>query len=404
MTTLSACPPPRSGVAKRARRGVALVLALSLAIGACQSIEKALPYLIVAGGAIASVVALNFLSDCGSKWAVCHADGFGNSVLDSGYTQQVLLTIGTLTTVAGATADYFVDQRQKRRELADLEKADQAVEQQYAALQTAQPQGNAGGWTTSWGSPPPGNEPARWGSTAPTPAFQQSAGGESSWQQAGSENPWGDKYGNSEVMPRTASAPLAIDVALIKRAFVAGQERMIPFDDGAVLLDGRGENVEDRFRVFFSPTADAYVYIVGVDAVGRVQPLFPRRFPDQTNPIRAGERVLLPDGTNWYGLDEYNGIQHIFVRVSREPIRDLEMQLTLFAANPPPSLPTTGKIFTVSQAMQADAKVQGRGITGTDVEPVKLPPEIGDLEFVPLRVEAQAGTEEVATVRYFQHG
>jgi hypothetical protein len=403
MSSLSVLNPPRRGAAKNARRGVALLLALTIGVGACKSIEKALPYLIVAGGAIASVVALNFLSSCGKGWAVCHTDSFGNDVLDSGYSTQVLLTIGTLTTVAGAAADYFVDQRQKKRELADLEKADHAVEQQYAGLQAAQPQGNAAGWT-SWGSPPPGSEPARWGNVAPTPAFQQSAGGESGWQQPGSENPWGDKYGSSGVTPRSADAPLAIDVAMIKRAFVAGQERMVPFNDGAVLLDGRGENVEDRFRVYFSPTADAYVYVVGVDAVGRVQPLFPRRFPDQTNPIRAGERVLLPDGTNWYGLDEYSGIQHIFVRVSPEPLHDLEMQLTLFAANPPPSLPTTGKIFTVSQAMQADAKVQGRGITGTDVEPVKLPPEIGDLEFVPLRVEAQAGTDEVATVRYFQHG
>jgi hypothetical protein len=189
---------------------------------------------------------------------------------------------------------------------------------------------------------------------------------------------------------------------MIKRAFVEGKERMVEFEDGAVLLDGRGENVEDRFRLYFSPSEDSYVYIVGVDAVGRVQPLFPRHFPDQTNPIRAGERVLLPDGTNWYGLDEFSGIQHIFVRASRAPNKDLEMQLTLFAATPPPALPTTGKIFTVSEAMTQH--VQGRGITGIEGEAVKLPAEIGELEFRPTRQQAEDATQDVAAVRYFQHG
>jgi hypothetical protein len=114
--------------------------------------------------------------------------------------------------------------------------------------------------------------------------------------------------------------------------------------------------------------------------------------------------VLLPDGTNWYGLDEYSGIQHVFVRASREPNKDLEMQLTLFAANPPPDLPATGKIFSVSEAMTASPEVQGRGITGVEGDPVKLPAEIGDLEFRPNRVEASDATADAVAVRYFQHG
>jgi type II secretory pathway pseudopilin PulG len=398
---------------------VALVVLLASSFLSCRTVEKMLPYIIVAGGAIASVVALNFLSDCTSSWAVCVDDGAGGLVRDVGYSEQVLLMIGTMTTVAGAAADYYVDQREKARELIELEKVENKVEQDYAALQQQQAAPPANQWGNAWGAPA-AVEPARWGKagteyadpygTPPPPGYGPPPGqAPPQGAPAPAASPWGDKYagGTTSKSAGLGSAPsgqpLALDTALLKD--VGG--RWVAVLDNDVLYDGRGEATADRFRVYFSPSEDAHVYVVGVDAVGRVQPLYPRRFPDRSNPIRAGEKVLLPDASGAYGLDEFAGLQHIYFYAGRAPNPQLEKQLALFAAKPPPQpagIATGGNVYVVSEPAQPRG-VQGRGLTGVGPgDEVRIPAGAAGFDAVfPLRASAADAASDLVTMRYFQH-
>jgi len=60
-----------------------------------------------------------------------------------------------------------------------------------------------------------------------------------------------------------------------------------------------------------------------------------RIFPDaasrQGNPVRANEQVLVPEGTAWYGLDQYKGTEQVLFIASRQPRPDIEGSLTQLA-------------------------------------------------------------------------
>ena len=81
----------------------------------------------------------------------------------------------------------------------------------------------------------------------------------------------------------------------------------------------------------FRPRADAFVYVVAIDAVGRVQPLHPMSYPTSGSPTPAGTEVFLPGPEGWYGLDEYAGVQHVYFVAATQPRPDLEKQLAWLA-------------------------------------------------------------------------
>lgn len=416
--------------ARGPRRAAApmLLVALALCFTSCQTmdkalqaVEKVLPYAVVAGGAIASVVAYNYLSDCGNTYAVCSEftdiDGNTFQEYDQGYVEVALATIGTITSVGKMGADYWVEQREKQRELAELEAVEQQIEEEYAALEAQGEPVQAGGWGNA-GAPAAAD---RWGSAYAQPAY----GGGSAVapspapaptptappNSASSESPWGNRFGDAGVAakgvaPAEPPGTIALETAILKRVETEDAASLAPVADDDVLYDGIGEDRADRFQVLFSPSRDAFVYVIGVDAVGRLQPLFPTRYPDQANPVRAGERVLLPGGAGGFGLDQYRGIQHVFFRASHERNEALEKQLTLLAAKPAPAPPTEGKVYTVSEPTVAGGgAVQARGITGTGTGAMlRVPAGEGAWSDVPtVTFSAAAPDEAVVGSRYFRH-
>lgn len=390
----------RSRLPWRKLRTLLLVAVVSTSLS-CETLERVAPYLVVAGGAIASVVALNYLGDCDNAWAGCVG-----GVQAPGYTEQVLVMIGTLTTVVGVGVDYWADLRQESRELARLEDVQAQIDLDYQQAQTGGGQGwgnaaGAQGWAAATQAPP-----ARWGTaqTSTGPASALAPG-----QQAGGADaagaPWGDQYSDGSWQSRSADPDdaLSLGVAVLKRVIDRDGTRGIPIGDGDVLFDGIGENFADGFQILISPDADAFVYVVGVDAVGRVQPLYPRTFPDATNPVRGGEKILLPNTEEWYGLDSYAGLQHIYFHASPDRHADLEKQLTIFASKPPPDpLGTDGRIYSVSTPTLPEI-VQARGITGVEPGEVTRIPSGGPGYEVRLdRFHAIPG-QPVMAARYFDH-
>jgi hypothetical protein len=126
-----------------------------------------------------------------------------------------------------------------------------------------------------------------------------------------------------------AHAPISLDVLLVKKHLVNGVQSYLPIKDGDILLDGRGNpRAGDKFRVMFRANTDCYVYVIAVDGSAWAQGLFPSASSPFANPVKAGQQHVLPEGTNWFSLDQYKGIETVFVVASRERRQDIEQILT----------------------------------------------------------------------------
>lgn len=123
--------------------------------------------------------------------------------------------------------------------------------------------------------------------------------------------------------------PISLDVLLVKKHLVNEVQSYLPIKDGDILLDGRGNpQAGDKFRVMFRANTDCYVYVIAVDGSAWAQGLFPSASSPFANPVKAGEQQVLPKGTNWFSLDQFKGIETIFVVASRAQRQDIEQILT----------------------------------------------------------------------------
>lgn len=128
---------------------------------------------------------------------------------------------------------------------------------------------------------------------------------------------------------QSAAAPISLDVLLVKKHLVNGVSSYLPIKDGDTLFDGRGNpQAGDKFRVMFRAKIDCYVYVIAVDGSAWAQGLFPSPSTPFANPVKAGQQHILPEGTNWFSLDQFKGIETIFVVASRARRPDIEQILT----------------------------------------------------------------------------
>ena len=126
------------------------------------------------------------------------------------------------------------------------------------------------------------------------------------------------------------AAPISLDVLLVKKHMVNGVRSYLPIKDGDILLDGRGNpQAGDKFRVMFRANTDGYVYVIAVDGSAWAQGIFPTAASPFANPVKAGQQYLLPEGNNWFSLDQFKGIETIFFVASHERRSDIEQILTI---------------------------------------------------------------------------
>jgi hypothetical protein len=110
---------------------------------------------------------------------------------------------------------------------------------------------------------------------------------------------------------------------------VNGVQSYLPIKDGDILLDGRGNpQAGDKFRVMFRANTDGYVYVIAVDGSAWAQGIFPSAASPFANPVKAGQQYLLPEGNNWFSLDQFKGIETIFFVASHGRRPDIEQILT----------------------------------------------------------------------------
>lgn len=120
--------------------------------------------------------------------------------------------------------------------------------------------------------------------------------------------------------------PLALDIAVLAQRSSAGPRTApIPINDGDTLYSIPGNpEAGDKIKISFKANANCYLYVVGIDATGYVASIFPDPSSNLTNPVITNKTYLVPGDTEWYGLDDYKGVEEIYFIASYDRRLDLE--------------------------------------------------------------------------------
>lgn len=224
-------------------------------------------------------------------------------------------------------------------------------------------------------------------------------------QSAGYPDPYSGYRSGSDGRAGTRSVraagpePLALGTALLVQR--AGSEVLEQIDDGAVLRDGRGDVTRsDRIKVHFQSNCACYVYVIGIDATGKVARIFPDAEDGRTNPVVPGENYLLPGGSQWWALDDYRGIEQIYFVAAREPRPQIEQALRALAET------GSGDVSRNYRAVAEPAiPPPTRGLVKIDVaRPVPMP--VAGVTDSAVRPTVFTGAEsgvDVVVTRWFRH-
>jgi hypothetical protein len=205
--------------------------------------------------------------------------------------------------------------------------------------------------------------------------------------------------------PYGSSGAIVLDAAILaQRASDRAARRTdpTPIQDGETLRDGgkdprKGDVTKFSFRV----NCDCYVYVIGADATGYIARIFPDPASGLTNPVRANQQYVVPEGTAWYGLDQYKGVEQVFFIASRTARQDIEGPLTQLAqtarAAPPQNFRAVREPAMPSAVTRGLVKVQ----MGT---PSAVQAESGQrYSFTPQAFASPSGADDVVVTRWFNH-
>ena len=131
-----------------------------------------------------------------------------------------------------------------------------------------------------------------------------------------------------------AATKIALDLAiLVQRASAGGFSGPLPIEDGATLYsDPNDPAAGDKLKISFRVNCDCYVYVIAVDGTGFVVPVFPDFESVYPNPVRAHQLHIVPEADEWYGLDQYTGVEEIYFVASFARRAGLEQTIRRLAA------------------------------------------------------------------------
>jgi uncharacterized protein DUF4384 len=200
------------------------------------------------------------------------------------------------------------------------------------------------------------------------------------------------------------ASAIALDASILaQRASERAARRTdpVPIQDGEVLRDGGSDPRKgDVVKFSFRANCDCYVYVIGVDATGYVARIFPDPASRQSNPVRANEQYVVPEGTAWYGLDQYKGTEQVFFIASRQPRQDIEGSLTQLAQTARSSVSRNYR--PVREPAQPSPA--SRGLVRVQMPQNVVRNESGQpFSFTPLAFATPAGADDITVTRWFKH-
>ena len=194
-------------------------------------------------------------------------------------------------------------------------------------------------------------------------------------------------------------APVGLEVVLVRKTMRNGATILQPIQDGAVLKDGRGNpQAGDKFRVMFRPTADSYVYVIAIDGSGWAQGIFPPPTAPLANPVKAGEQYVLPEGNNWFSLDQFRGIETLFFVASPTQRKDIEEILQSITGRERPATATPKQVTKVAMVPY------GVGAVRPSATPFGVSSGSGqDHSIMPTSYFAKKAGQDLRLTRWFRH-
>lgn len=199
--------------------------------------------------------------------------------------------------------------------------------------------------------------------------------------------------------PQVTGIPIGLDVVMVKKIIRNGAAVVLPIKDGDALKDGRGNAATgDKFRIMFRPNSKGYVYVIAIDGSGWAQGIFPPPTAPLANPVKAGEQYVLPEGNNWFSLDQYKGIETIFFVASHEKQQDIEEILQSITGRERPASENPQQVTKVAMVPY------GVGGASPGAEPFSLSggAEL-DQPVIPTSYLAQKAGQDLRLTRWFRH-
>ena len=199
----------------------------------------------------------------------------------------------------------------------------------------------------------------------------------------------------------SASAPISMDVALLaQRRMPNGSVTMQAIQDGDTLYDGNGNpRAGDKIKVSFRANCNCYVYIIGVDATGWVAQIFPDVDSPFSNPVQSGRKYLMPQGDDWWGLDDYKGVETIYFIASYQRRTDIEYILADLAGNKRLTRKTYRPVTTAAVIPRTRGLVKVK-----DAAPINVQSQYGQVSTVtPTSFISTLDDTDLVISRWFYH-
>ena len=143
--------------------------------------------------------------------------------------------------------------------------------------------------------------------------------------------------------------------------------------DDSVLRSG------DYYKIIFTPTTDAYVYIFQIDSANKIFQLFPMENYEgirvnNFNPVQADNTYYIPAEGKSFFLDEQTGTEKIYFLASRQRDPELEeLYRQTFARQQQPTSGLDEQLQQIDRLLAHAMKIQGRAIVkSVDKESEKM--------------------------------
>ena len=118
--------------------------------------------------------------------------------------------------------------------------------------------------------------------------------------------------------PLPPVAPFTLYWTAFAERTESGAAVEFPLQSGTVVSGG------ERVRIAFSPSADAFAYVIARDARGRVSVLFPAEYLKGASRVKSGRAYGAPVESGWLTIDPQAGLDTIYVFGSLDPLQNLE--------------------------------------------------------------------------------